>query len=215
MHRLIWCYVMLFFIVTCQKQSIMFPSPINVAKGGCTNTAIGVGGLTSSLTLNIQPAANSSNFNVSSNQIVFTPQHSNASIVFCASRNISVQTVPITLSLTGPDSSNFNLLSPNIQANIIDASTALQQLNTNTLPSGINLNNLSSLISGLNIPTTVTTINSSTTTNSFINSQTSPSFLLTLLNTNKSAAQYNVITNGNGTIYYTVQVGTWTSPSLT
>jgi hypothetical protein len=197
---------MLFFIVTCQKQSIMFPSPINVAKGGCTNTAIGVGGLTSSLTLNIQPAANSSNFNVSSNQIVFTPQHSNASIVFCASRNISVQTVPITLSLTGPDSSNFNLLSPNIQANIIDASTALQQLN---------LNNLSSLISGLNIPTTVTTINSSTTTNSFINSQTSPSFLLTLLNTNKSAAQYNVITNGNGTIYYTVQVGTWTSPSLT
>jgi hypothetical protein len=218
MNKLIlWCLV-LCVMVTCQKQTITLPSSINVAKGGCTNTGVGVGGLQSSLTLNIQPAANSSDFNVSSNQIVFTPQQSNASIVFCASRTISAKTVFISLSLSGPDSSNFNLLSPNIQANIIDGSNTIQQLNTNGVSSGINPNNF---VPGLVIPTinpnptSVTPFISTGSSNPRTTSRDSPTIQLSVLNTSINSAQYNVTTNSNGTVYYSVQVGTWTSPSMT
>lgn len=180
MAGLSYCILLGTMILAIQGVVFPFPSSINVPRGTCVNNAIGLGGLGSNLILSIQPRASPSEFNVSSNLVTFSPASSNASITFCASQTTGLTSVPIALSLSGPESANYQLASDTVFANVVtpgagmiptmpagtftgsssatlnaagtgNAGATIVPVGTLGVPLAVNMNNLNTLLSG-NIP---------------------------------------------------------------
>jgi hypothetical protein len=74
----------------------------------------------SDLLIQIQPLANPADFSASNNMLIYPPGNNSHSVSFCAAQNFTGTSVPISVTMTGTDSSRYKLSTTQTTAYIVD-----------------------------------------------------------------------------------------------
>lgn len=123
--------MVLLFWVGSSLTTIAIPQTITVSRGNCEGSfAISVSGVQQQLVIQITPNSLPQDFYATSNVLTYGPGNSSQTVSFCASSNISAGTVPIAVSMMGPDSGQFVLTNNQIVAQITGGSTNNNTNNT-------------------------------------------------------------------------------------